>query len=441
MADKKDGRALVGRGAKEGARLFREWYEEVGAGPQAGQKTAYLFVMASMVELFRAFDFNAIFPEINALQASIRRAELDYLIEAENYGYSPDICGYVRIDVGLQLGSGDHPMGHIPKPDLVVATNACSTYIKWAEFWERMNHVPFFTLDLPQCRSADSLHTVSDTEFETDRRYVEGQIRELIALCEQVSGRKLDIDRLRENLAQTNRMSRAWRQILKLNTNIPAPFDALGDGTVYLGVINALRGDPRGARYLEELVEELAYKAAHRIGTIENERHRLMYHGLPCYPIFRRFLDMFKKWGGVFVVSSYLWAPSGGFHVDFEYDLARPIESLAEGLLRTVAIGGIGQSFFSDLVIPEAMEQSHVDAVVFHGMKSCRAHSTGLADIRRAILETNGIPSLWIESDLVDRRAVAEAQLQGRIDAFFEALNARAARASGNATRRLEAKG
>ena len=32
------------------------------------------------------------------------------------------------------------------------------------------------------------------------------------------------------------------------------------------------------------------------------------------------------------------------------------------------------------------------------------------------------IPSLFIESDMMDRRVVSEAQLKNRIDAFFEGL-------------------
>jgi benzoyl-CoA reductase subunit B len=35
------------------------------------------------------------------------------------------------------------------------------------------------------------------------------------------------------------------------------------------------------------------------------------------------------------------------------------------------------------------------------------------------------IPSLFIESDMMDKRVVSEAQLKNRIDAFFEGLQSR----------------
>ena len=37
----------------------------------------------------------------------------------------------------------------IPRePGLAVLTNACNTYIKWAEIWERIYHIPIFPLDV-----------------------------------------------------------------------------------------------------------------------------------------------------------------------------------------------------------------------------------------------------------------------------------------------------
>jgi benzoyl-CoA reductase subunit B len=65
------------------------------------------------------------------------------------------------------------------------------------------------------------------------------------------------------------------------------------------------------------------------------------------------------------------------------------------------------------------------DGVVYHPIKSCRTVSTGLADSRRELMERRDIPSLFVESDLMDRRVVSEAQIKNRVDAFFEGLASR----------------
>lgn len=424
MAESQTTDTIVGRGTKEGAQLFRDWFQALTEAPERGEKSAYVFVMGSLAEVLRVFDFHTVFPEINSLQTAVRRVAHEYLNTAEDYGYSPDICGYVKADVAMQLRGGQHPMGRIPPPDLAVYTNACNTYIKWAEIWERLYHIPIFTLDVPGSRSARGQTWPGDPDFESDKRYVAAQLRELIELCEQVSGKKFDIDRLREVMGQANVMSRAWKRVLELNRSTPAVFNAVTDGTVYLGMSNGFRGTRAGAEYFERVVEEMEYKAVHGLGTLHEERYRLIFVGVPCYPIFRRFNEMFAEWGGAFVSSTYLWFASGGTNLGYEYDLSRPLDSLAEGILISVR-HAMDSMFFQDQTLIDMIEPYKVDGVVYHPIKSCRTVSTGLADNRRRLLERCDVGSLFIESDMMDKRVVSEAQLKNRIDAFFEGLATR----------------
>jgi benzoyl-CoA reductase subunit B len=414
----------VGRGSREGARLFRAWFESLTGAAERGEHSAYVFVMGSFTEILRAFDFNIVFPEIHSLQTAIRREAEPLISEAEGYGYSPDVCAYVKADVALQLRGGTHPLGQLPKPSLAVYTNACNTYIKWAEIWERMYGTPLYTLDVPGTRSAGKQTWPGDASFANDHGYVRAQIAELIALCEEVTGRRFDIDRLRETMAHANVVLRSWRRVLELNRSTPAVFNALTDGTVYLGVANAMRGTPEGAQYFTELVEELEYRAVHGIGTVHDEHYRLAFVGVPCYPIFRRFNELFTDWGGAFVTSTYLWFASGGGALGFEYDLDDPLESLAEGVLVGVR-HAMDAMFHQDTALLDMVDPYGLDGIVFHPIKSCRTVSTGLADSRRAILAQRDIATLFIESDHMDKRNVSEAQMKNRIDAFFEGLATR----------------
>ena len=303
--------SIVGRGNREGASLLRGWFQSLDQAANRGERAAYVFVMGSMNELLKSFDMHISFPEITSLQLAVRHVAHEYLQEAEDYGYSPDICGYVKSDVAVQLRKGAHPMGRIPKPNLTVFTNACNTYIKWAEIWERFHQIPICTLDIPGHRQL-GLHTSpGQTRFEEDRTYVEVQIKELISTLEEVSGKKFDIDKLRERLHYSNQMSLSWARLLELNRNTPSVYNALTDGTIFLGVANGFRGTKEGADYFANLVEEMEYKVANGIGTTTNEEHRLAFVGVPCYPIFRRFNEIFSQWGGTFVQSTYLWFASG----------------------------------------------------------------------------------------------------------------------------------
>ena len=420
---------IVGRGNKEGAALFRQWFGELDQVAEKGGQSAYVFVMGSMAEILRVFDLPVVFPEINSLQTAVRRVAHEYLEEAEDYGYSPDICGYVKADVTMQLRNGQHPMGRIPKPTIGVYTNACNTYIKWAEIWERMYQIPIFTFDVPGTRAAGTQTWRGDPDFDNDHKYVAAQVKELINLCGEITGIKFDIDKLREIMGHANTMSRGWKRVLELNRSTPSLFNALTDGTIFLGVSNGFRGTKEGAQYFTDLVEEMEYKAAHGLGTLTDEKYRLLFVGVPCYPIFRRFNELFTEWGGTFINSTYLWFASGGTNLGFEYDLNNPLDSLAEGILISVR-DAMDSMFYQDQILIDMIDTYHADGVVYHPIKSCRTTSTGMADNRRALMAARDVSSLFIESDMMDRRVVSEAQLKNRIDAFFEGLATRKAQAA-----------
>ncbi len=415
---------IVGRGNKEGGALFRQWFGQLTEQAEQNKSVPYVFVMGSMNEILKSFDFPVVFPEVNALQTAIRKDSANLLNQAEDYGYSPDICGYVKADVSMQLNAGAHPMGTIPKPSMAVFTNACNTYIKWAEIWERIHGIPIFTFDIPGTRADGTASAPGSDEFKAEQKYVKGQIEELIELCEKVSGQKFDIDKFKEVLGYTNRMMDAWKKVMELNASMPAVFNALTDGTVFLGVANGFRGTREGAEFFENLLEEMTYKAAHHIGTLTEEEFRLIFIGVPCYPIFRKFNDFFTDWKGVFVHSTYLWFASGGSNLGVQYDLENPIDSLAEGVLIGVR-DAMDSMFHQNNTVEKLLDPYGIDGVVFHPIKSCRTTSTGQADSRNWLSKRTGIPTLIMESDMMDERVVTPAMMKNRADAFFEGLISR----------------
>ncbi len=412
---------IVGRGNEEGGALFRDWFSDLSQQAEQNKAVPYVFVMGSMNEILKSFDFPVVFPEVNSLQTAIRKDSANLLNQAEDYGYSPDICGYVKADLAMQLNGGKHPMGNIPKPSMAIFTNACNTYIKWAEIWERLYGIPIFTFDIPGTRTLGTASQPGSEDFKAEQKYVKGQIKELIELCEKVSGQKFDIDKFKEVLGYTNRMMDAWKKVMELNASMPAVFNALTDGTIFLGVANGFRGTKEGAEYFEKLLEEMMYKAAHHIGTLTEEEFRLIFIGVPCYPIFRKFNEFFTDWKGVFVHSTYLWFASGGCNLGVQYDLDNPIDSLAEGVLIGVR-DAMDSMFHQNSVITPLLDPYSVDGVVFHPVKSCRTTSTGQADSRNWLSKNTGIPTLMMESDMMDERVVSSAMMKNRADAFFEGL-------------------
>ncbi|HJL64250.1 MAG TPA: 2-hydroxyacyl-CoA dehydratase family protein, partial [Candidatus Thalassarchaeaceae archaeon] len=126
------------------------------------------------------------------------------------------------------------------------------------------------------------------------------------------------------------------------------------------------------------------------------------------------------------VISTYLWFASGGNNLGVQYDLEDPLESLAEVTLIHVR-DAMDSMFHPEQVLFDNLEEFGIEGVVYHPIKSCRTTSTGLADNRRELMEKTDLPSLFIESDMMDRRVVSVAQMKNRIDAFFEGIEMRKA--------------
>lgn len=407
----------------DGQRLMRDWYTGLAAARERGQHVANVFVMGNAIEILRSFDFQLVFPEINSLQTGVRKASEEYLRLSEDYGMSPDVCSYVKADVGLILKEQQHPAGLIPRADIAIASNMCSTFIKWAEIWERMLKTPAFVLDLPGQRGGSWKARPGDAQHAADARWVEAQFRDLIEKCEKITGKRFDMDRLAQVEARVNKMMFHWNNVIALNRVCPAPFNAMLDGLTYIGIMNVYRGAPEGVEFMRRLEEQLKAKVARGEGRVAEERFRLLFSGTPCYVSMRRLVELFETWGGVFAYSDYLTFASGGMDAgELVYDTSRPLESLAE-VTALAAQRGLSNQFFAHERLAQQLQDFNVDGIVFHGIKSCRFVSCGMADTRDFLNKRLKVPSLYIESDLIDPRYWSDAQIKNRVDAFFETLH------------------
>ncbi len=406
----------------EGQRLMRDWYSALEQAPDRGQHVANVFVMGNAVEILRTFDFQLVFPEITSLQTGVRKASEEYLRLSEDYGMSPDVCSYVKADVGLILKEHRHPAGRIPKAQIAIASNMCSTFIKWAEIWERLLKTPTFVLDLPGQRAGNWQVRPGDAQHAADARWVEAQFRDLIDKCEKITGKRFNMDRLAEVEDRVNKMVFHWNNIMALNRECPAPYNAMLDGLTYIGIMNVYRGAPEGVEFMQRLETQLKSQVARGEGRVAEERYRLLFSGTPCYVSMRRLVELFESWGGVFAYSDYLTFAAGGMDAgELVYDTSRPLESLAE-VTALAAQRGLSNQFFAHERLDQQIRDYNVDGIVFHGIKSCRFVSSGMADTRDYLNKRLKIPSLYIESDLIDPRYWSDAQIKNRVDAFFETL-------------------
>lgn len=396
----------------------REMVEEYYAGlNDAGGKrkpVAYMLVGGNLTELVRSFGYEVVFPEIVALNCAIKHASLPNILHAESQGYGLDVCGYVKNDLGLQELGGETPFGHIPPPDLLVCSfSGCYVYVKWWEALAEKYGCPLFMLDVPYMRDG--------RPASGDLQYIVAQLLEFIRLLEKETGRKLDPAELRRTLALSRRAEQGWVDYLAAGRLRPSPIEAYFEAVFYMFPINVLRGTEAAAEFYEAVNAEVRERVQNGNYPVTEEKVRLVVEGVPPYPSYRTFWDFFKKWGAVSVAATYPKV-GGLFDQGFLHDPNRPLASIAEYSLAAYC----NQSWpLRRQLIERYARDFQADAVLIHGIKSCRSFTAGQGDLRDWLIHDRGIPTLYLESDHEDPRYFAPAQVKNRMDAFFESLDRR----------------
>jgi benzoyl-CoA reductase subunit B len=354
---------------------------------------------------------------MNAIHCGIGHVAVDMIQQGEALGLATDICGYVKNDLGLMAGpsAGKGPFGRIPPPDLlVINSGGCFTNIKWFEALGRHFGCPVHMVDVPFVRDGES------TEY--DRSYVRGQIEELILVSEKLSGRKFDPERLREILSLSKRAMDYWTDLLEYGKQIPSPFDGFFEAVSYMAPMTILRGTQDCVDYYKAAVEEVEGRAGRKESPVGHERFRLLFDGAPPWPRFREFRDMFSRWGGVGVAGTYpsiVWACE---------DRACEFEDPLDFLTYLASASFINWNLRKRREYIETMATEYqVDGIVVHSVKSCRPFSVGQLDLRNYFARDLGVPTLFLDSDVIDPRYFSSAQIMNRVDTFFETLEQRKA--------------
>lgn len=380
------------------------------AGQQAnGARKVAWVTSGGPVEFLLALGYHVHYPENHGAVCGIRRKSVDISGEAEQLGYSRDLCSYARTDIGAAL-SGHDAVGGLPKPDLLLCcNNICQTVLAWYRVLARHFDVPLVVIDTPFVYDEASEHAIN---------YVQRQIEEAIAVAEKVAGKKLSYKKLRQVTRLSKQASELWMQVMDFGRVRPAPFSAF-DQFIHMAPIVEMRGTATAVDYYARLVRELEKRSLAGIGAVKNERHRLLWDNLPIWFEMRHLSTLLAEHGGSLVASTYTnaWGELAGM-----IDVDRPIASAAKVYLHPILNRGSGHKLRT---MKKMAEDYACDGVILHSDRSCKPYSIGQIDQRERLARDADLPALLLEADHNDPRAYAEEPGDNRISAFFEMLEGR----------------
>jgi benzoyl-CoA reductase/2-hydroxyglutaryl-CoA dehydratase subunit BcrC/BadD/HgdB len=370
-----------------------------------GQKVVWA-TSGAPIEFLKALDYYVLYPENHgAVCGTMRRAE-ELCSQAENAGYSRDLCSYARTDIGSVL-SGQTPVGHLARPDLLLAcTNICQTVLFWYRVLAQHFGVPLVLIDTPFIYTEVSPHDIA---------FVKRQIEEAIPVAEKVAGRTMEARRLEEVALLSREASQLWAEIIARGRHRPAPLSVF-DQFIQMAPVVEMRGEAFTVDFYAAMLKEVELRIARGIGVVRNERKRLLWDNLPIWYRLRYLAEHLGLHGISIVASTYTNAWG---ELAERIDSRDPIEGMAQTYIYPILNRGAGDKLAT---MKRMVADFHLDGAILHSDRSCKPYSIGQMDQRERLMRECGIPALLLEADHNDPRAYTEEQVANRLDAFIEMM-------------------
>lgn len=377
---------------------------------ESGKKKIAWCTSVGPAELLRSFGFEVYFPENHGALMGATRTAMDYIPEAVKCGYSGHVCSYTTADIGSYL-KGESPLkthygmkGH-PKPDLIAYnTNQCREVQDWFQFFADEFNCPIVGIMPPR-------HVDEVTQDEVD--LVVKQFKNMIPVCEKVSGQAFDENKFKETVRLSKEATLLWQKVLKTSTAMNAPISFF-DGTIHMGPIVVLRGTQVAKDYYTELLAELEENVKNNMGFLPQAKTRIFWEGMPIWGKLRMLSDLFTSNHAAVVASTYCssW-------VFDKFDENDPWNSTARAYTEIF----INRSEKAKMkILADWFKEFSIDGIVYHDSKTCFNNSNAKFGMPQRLREQTGVPALVIEGDLCDLRFFSEGQSITKVETFLEQL-------------------
>ena len=391
--------------------IMADYFYELDSASKTGEKKVAWYTSVGPAEILRAMGFLVFFPENHGAMLGASRMATDMLPIADAQGYSPDICSYLRADIGAYLNQTTpisksyQGIEGVPQPDvLAFNTNQCRDVQDWFTWYAKKLDVPIVGIHTHR-----GLGKVTQNHI----RSIAKQLEDMINPLEYISGKKLEIDELKRVVALSRECSILWEKVLNTARNVPSPFTFF-DGTIHMAPAVVLRGTHQANDYYKLLLEELEERVVNNIAAVNDERHRIYWDGMPIWGRLRDHSELFSDLRANVLASTYCnsWIFSA-------FDLDDPFNSMARAYTELFIVRS---DDYKETYLKKMLNSFKVDGIIYHDSKCCPNNSNARYGMPQRLEQQTGVPSLVINADLNDLRLVSDEQTNTNVEAFIEQL-------------------
>jgi benzoyl-CoA reductase/2-hydroxyglutaryl-CoA dehydratase subunit BcrC/BadD/HgdB len=316
---------------------------------------------------------------------------VNIMTEAEAKGYSIDLCSFHRLALGCYF------LNYLPKADLLLTTSHfCDGKTKTNQIFAQYYDKEAIMLDVPNELSRESV------------AYVSGQLQTIARKLEEVSGHKLDLDRLQECIKSSNRARAVYGRLAEIGKVKPFPWD--GSRVCLLSIIgNMFSGTPFQEQLYQKIIDECQQRMAE--GKTLPEEFRMLW--LAWFPALATNINEILRANKVSIVMAEL----ARVYWD-EIDENHPFEGMALRCLKNPYVGPVEQRLNGVL---QLVDEYTVDGVVHFSSTACRHANASFRLIEDALAKRN-IPFLVLDGDMSDMRAYSAEKTRSFLETFIEVM-------------------
>lgn len=359
-------------------------------------------------ELLTAMDL----PYYMVMQTPFLASSVPYLVDdidaSEAIGLGNDLCTAIRLSI-YYVEANLSPLPTCAL-NLLYPCDAAPLLHEVIVRNERWRDIPMFACDPPYYMDDRSLDYFAD------------QLRQMGNFVATHTGRKLDLDRLKETVEESNRMFGLWDEYNQLRRNVPSPHGwGIGGPQAFSQAWVYRAGMKEGTEWFQKLVDIAELNVKSGVGPVPKEKIRLFWFDLLPFGWIMDFLPWLEEeWGAVMVMDMFGNFPYTMIDTSSEEEMWRGLarRNLFDAPMVRQA-RGVADNFSGD--IQRIVKDYKIDVVVWPGHMG---HKDGAATvgIMRETCRDLGVPFVHLGLDLFDRRYSTPEQMKDKISEFFRAM-------------------
>ncbi len=404
------------RSAAMGSRAVDRFYEDVRKDAREGKPVAWLLGSLILSPMITSMDIPWVFGDALAAHLAARRIQRKPMEVAEDLGYLLETCSYTRVHMGCALLSDeDRATGpqdwDIPKPDFVIISDqGCTEWYEWGDDVSKRFGVPMFTVHVPCVWEGDGREEVA---------YTVGQLKEMNTFVEDITHRRQNWDKLTDIISVARQAQLFRDEAQQLCRNVPSPA-SIFDWATALGAVFNCWGQPESVETYQAMKQEMEERVAKGEGAVMGEKYRLAWDGMIVWPMFGHLAKKLAAAGACTVTSAYMWG--------FFPELMSPDNTL-ESISRNLTEVWCNRSLDFQIENVTALCQEYgIDGLICHAHYTCRALCGQQLELMDAVTRRLGIPGMVLEADVGDETFYSDAQVDTRLGALLETIDARRSR-------------